>query len=56
MSTSDENDAPTDDATRKRSAEQRNITAPTPEDVRAKADDEKDGTDDEPPAADPQAP
>ncbi|WP_188308837.1 hypothetical protein [Streptomyces sp. CBMA123] len=50
-----------DDATRERSAEQRDITAPTP-DVRAKADDkdeaddrDEDG-DDEPPAADTQAP
>ncbi|GAA4987752.1 hypothetical protein GCM10023205_68250 [Yinghuangia aomiensis] len=40
-------------AARKRSAEQRNITAPTPKDVRAKAD----GVDDdaEPPADDTQA-
>ncbi|MFI6849175.1 hypothetical protein OG535_02890 [Kitasatospora sp. NBC_00085] len=55
MSTPEENDTPqVDDETRERSAEQRNITAPTPADVRAKADDDdKDG---EPPAADTRAP
>ncbi|MFF2147009.1 hypothetical protein [Kitasatospora sp. NPDC058190] len=43
---------------RERSAEERSITAPTPKDVRAKADDrdDEDGQEAEPPAADTQAP
>ncbi|GGW13791.1 hypothetical protein [Streptomyces capoamus] len=46
MSTSEENDSPqVDEQTKERSAEQRNITAPTPPEVRAKGDD-----DTEPPA------
>ncbi|WP_161791262.1 hypothetical protein [Streptacidiphilus jiangxiensis] len=57
MSTSDDGDkAQADDETRERSAEQRNITAPTPKDVRAKGDDEEDDGEDaeesEPPSAD----
>ncbi|MFE9423694.1 hypothetical protein ACFYNO_12120 [Kitasatospora sp. NPDC006697] len=49
MSTPQENDTPQpDEETRERSAEQRNITAPTPPDVEAKADDEEE--DQEPPA------
>ncbi|MGW0994277.1 hypothetical protein [Streptomyces sp. NPDC002520] len=36
----DNNPPPVDDETRERSAEQRNITAPTPRDVRNKAKDE----------------
>ncbi|MFJ8622236.1 hypothetical protein ACIRD3_05255 [Kitasatospora sp. NPDC093550] len=44
-----------DEETRERSSEQRNITAPTPPDVRAKGDDEDDG-EPEPPAADTWAP
>ncbi|MFE6054924.1 hypothetical protein ACFQ6N_29585 [Kitasatospora sp. NPDC056446] len=54
-------DSHEDDTVRERSAEERSITAPTPKDVRAKADDvhEDDddaGREDEPPAADTQAP
>ncbi|MFC5907170.1 hypothetical protein [Streptacidiphilus monticola] len=46
MSTSDQNDAPqVDDETRERSSEQRNITAPTPPDVRAKGEDDEDDED-----------
>ncbi|MFJ9822484.1 hypothetical protein ACIRU3_46230 [Streptomyces sp. NPDC101151] len=65
MNTPEENDtAPADKETRERSAEQRNIPVPTPKDVRAKAagvdDGEGEGDDDadenEPPAADTQAP
>ncbi|MER8101125.1 hypothetical protein [Kitasatospora sp. NPDC094016] len=57
-----EQDAPRDgdDTVRERSAEERNIVAPTPKDVRAKADepDDADDADDAPtpPAADTQAP
>ncbi|MFH8770479.1 hypothetical protein ACIF83_12300 [Streptomyces sp. NPDC085866] len=41
MHTPGENDRPpADDKTRQRSAEQRNVTAPTPRDVRDKAKDE----------------
>ncbi|MFF4818900.1 hypothetical protein ACFY2K_30470 [Kitasatospora sp. NPDC001309] len=59
--THEEDDAPRDDGTvRERSAEERSITAPTPKDVRAKADDaDKDAEEDgvpEPPAAGTQAP
>ncbi|MER5888755.1 hypothetical protein ABT160_33435 [Streptomyces sp. NPDC001941] len=50
MNTPDEHDAPVDDETRERSAEQRNITAPTPEDVREEGDDDPD-VDDRPGAA-----
>ncbi|MFB7503662.1 hypothetical protein [Streptomyces broussonetiae] len=54
MTTPDENDTPqVDDETRQRSAEQRNITAPTPRDVRAEADDEGES---EPSAGETQAP
>ncbi|WP_158845628.1 hypothetical protein [Streptomyces sp. NRRL WC-3742] len=55
MSTAENgNDAPeqADEETRERSAEQRNITAPTPKDVRAKAEDDDKS---QPPAADTQA-
>ncbi|MGW2254202.1 hypothetical protein ACWCXH_29020 [Kitasatospora sp. NPDC001660] len=54
----DKNDASRDDDTvRERSAEERSITAPTPKDVRAKADDvDDDGEEAEPPAADTQTP
>jgi len=53
MSTSEENETPqVDEETRERSAEQRNITAPTPPDVRAKGEDD----DTDPPAAEPEAP
>ncbi|MFI1760611.1 hypothetical protein ACH41H_00815 [Streptomyces sp. NPDC020800] len=42
MKTPDDNSdtSPVDDETRQRSAEQRNITAPTPRDVRDKAKDD----------------
>ncbi|MEU3619112.1 hypothetical protein ABZ725_43485 [Streptomyces sp. NPDC006872] len=41
MKTPGEHDTPpVDDETRRRSAEQRNVTAPTPRDVRDKAKDE----------------
>ncbi|MEU9991362.1 hypothetical protein ACFZCP_20535 [Streptomyces sp. NPDC007971] len=54
MSTPEENDTPqVDEETRKRSAEQRNITAPTPPDVRAKG---KDDDEPEPPPAETQTP
>ncbi|MEU5538539.1 hypothetical protein [Streptomyces sp. NPDC020362] len=54
MSTSEENDTPqVDEKTRERSAKQRNITAPTPPDVRAKGEDEDDP---EPPPAETQTP
>ncbi|GAA4982499.1 hypothetical protein [Kitasatospora paranensis] len=54
MSTSKKNDDPRiDEEARERSAQQRNVTAPTPPDVRAKADEEEEP---EPPAADAQAP
>ncbi|WP_406193490.1 hypothetical protein OH807_02860 [Kitasatospora sp. NBC_01560] len=67
MSTPDD-DSTRDEQVRERSAEERSIVAPTPADVRAKADDdtEDDGRDDEddegdaeepePPAADTVAP
>ena len=46
MSTPEQNDdARIDEGTRERSAEQRNITAPTPKDVRAKAEDDDDDAD-----------
>ncbi|WP_161789951.1 hypothetical protein [Streptacidiphilus neutrinimicus] len=52
MSIPDERDNDqVDDETRQRSAEQRNITAPTPKDVRAKGDDEDDDAN-EPPSTD----
>jgi len=46
------------ESVRERSAEERSITAPTPKDVRAKADDgdDENGREAEPPAADTQAP
>ncbi|MFI8521110.1 hypothetical protein ACIGEZ_25315 [Streptomyces sp. NPDC085481] len=48
MTTPERNDNPhIDEETRERSSEQRNITAPTPPDVRAKADDDEEP---EPPA------
>ena len=54
MTTPDENDTPqVDEETRERSSEQRNITSPTPPDVRAKREDDDEP---EPPAADVQAP
>ncbi|MEV0533527.1 hypothetical protein [Kitasatospora sp. NPDC050463] len=55
MSTPDEQDTARrdEDQVRERSAEQRNITSPTPKDVRAKAEDDDEP---EPPAADTQAP
>ncbi|MEV5970393.1 hypothetical protein [Streptomyces sp. NPDC051921] len=47
MSTPEENEhTQVDDETRERSAEQRNISAPTPKDVRAKAQDDDDQDDD----------
>ncbi|MFI8455380.1 hypothetical protein [Kitasatospora sp. NPDC085464] len=53
MSVPQENDTPqVDDETRERSSEQRNITAPTPPDVRAKDADD----DPEPPATGPRTP
>ncbi|GAA4838033.1 hypothetical protein [Kitasatospora terrestris] len=54
MSTHNEDKPDVDEETRERSAEQRNITAPTPADVRAHDDEEDDAP--EPPAADTQAP
>lgn len=45
----DKDTPPVDDETRQRSAEQRNVTAPTPRDVRAKA---KDGDEPEFPTED----
>ncbi|MFJ9950781.1 hypothetical protein [Kitasatospora sp. NPDC091207] len=54
MSTPEQDGTPqVDEETRERSAEQRNITAPTPKDVRAKGGD---GEEPEPPAADTGAP
>ncbi|MCC9305915.1 hypothetical protein LN042_02130 [Kitasatospora sp. RB6PN24] len=54
MSTPDENDTQeVGEETRERSAEQRDISTPTPKDVRAKAEDDDEP---EPPAADVQAP
>ncbi|MEV8099507.1 hypothetical protein [Kitasatospora sp. NPDC085879] len=53
MTTSDDDTVEPGEETRKRSAEERSITAPTPADVRAKADDEEEP---EPPAADTEAP
>ena len=56
MSKPGEHDTPrVGEETRERSAEQRNITAPTPKDVRAEAEDADDGNE-APPAADVQAP
>lgn len=54
----DESDASREgDTVRERSAEERSITAPTPKDVRAKADDvDEDGEEAEPPAADTKEP
>ncbi|MFD8783201.1 hypothetical protein [Kitasatospora sp. NPDC059599] len=53
MSVPEEKDTPqADEQTRERSSEQRNITAPTPPDVRDRAEDDEP----EPPAADSQAP
>ncbi|MEV7688959.1 hypothetical protein ACFW1F_20455 [Streptomyces bungoensis] len=53
MSTPEENDTPQlDEETKERSAEQRNITAPTPPEVVAEGEDDET----EPPAAEPQAP
>ncbi|MCG6500192.1 hypothetical protein [Kitasatospora sp. A2-31] len=49
----EEGTEPADDQTRERSSEQRNITAPTPPDVRAEGEDDEEP---EPPAADTQAP
>ncbi|PYC71869.1 hypothetical protein C7C46_26320 [Streptomyces tateyamensis] len=59
--TRDENDASREDGgkVRERSAEERSITAPTPKDVRAKAEagkSDEDGEEPKPPAADTQAP
>ncbi|MGW5534503.1 hypothetical protein ACWER6_09820 [Streptomyces sp. NPDC004009] len=52
MSSPEENDtAQVDEETKERSAEQRNITAPTPPDVRAKGEDE----DGDPPGTAPEA-
>ncbi|MFF3006744.1 hypothetical protein ACFVTF_28540 [Kitasatospora sp. NPDC057940] len=52
MSTTDGNETDqVDDETRERSAEQRNITAPTPKDVQEKAEDDDqadDGSDPQP--------
>ncbi|SOB88563.1 hypothetical protein [Streptomyces sp. 1331.2] len=62
MKTPDEDALRGDEQARERSAEVREITAPTPADVRAKAEDQQDGDGDgddeepEPPAADVQAP
>ncbi|RKT09432.1 hypothetical protein BX285_6527 [Streptomyces sp. 1114.5] len=58
MKTPDEDALRGDEQARERSAEVREITAPTPADVRAKAEDPQDGDDEEPepPAADVQAP
>ncbi|MFD9123308.1 hypothetical protein [Kitasatospora sp. NPDC059571] len=54
MSTPEKKDDPQhDEEARERSSEQRNITAPTPPDVRAKADHDEEP---EPPAADAAAP
>ncbi|MEU9048566.1 MULTISPECIES: hypothetical protein [unclassified Kitasatospora] len=54
MSVPEANETPqVDDETRERSSEQRNITAPTPPDVRAKGEDDGEP---EPPAADTRAP
>ncbi|WP_307348977.1 hypothetical protein [Kitasatospora herbaricolor] len=54
MSTPEKDDkaGPEDATRRERSAEERNVVAPTPKDVRAKAED----AEPEPPAADTQAP
>ncbi|MFF2144735.1 hypothetical protein [Kitasatospora sp. NPDC058190] len=49
----DENTPQSDEKTRERSAEERHIVAPTPKDVRAKAEDDETP---EPPPADTQAP
>ncbi|MER6400500.1 MULTISPECIES: hypothetical protein [unclassified Kitasatospora] len=54
MTTPDDTEEP-DEETRERSAEERSIVAPTPADVRAKAED-GDDEEPEPPAADTQAP
>ncbi|WP_181799613.1 hypothetical protein [Kitasatospora acidiphila] len=56
MNTSKDDTARDDEQVRERSAEERAITAPTPPDVRAKAEDEEDDEKPEPPAADVQAP
>ncbi|WP_345694935.1 hypothetical protein [Kitasatospora terrestris] len=58
MTTPGDKDAPLEDEEAiERSAEERNITSPTPRDVREKADDRADGKDrPEPPAADVRAP
>ncbi|WP_158834888.1 hypothetical protein [Streptomyces sp. NRRL S-350] len=58
MSVPEESDRPqVDEETLERSSEQRNITAPTPPDVRAEGEDEDEADDrPEPPAADSQAP
>lgn len=58
MSTPDENDTSRhDEQIRGRSAQERDVTAPTPKDVRAKAEDDGEGQEEpEPPAADTQAP
>jgi hypothetical protein len=54
MSTPNDSDTPkVDEETRERSSRQRNITSPTPPDVRAKAEDDDEPA---PPAADTQAP
>ncbi|MCE4946666.1 MULTISPECIES: hypothetical protein [Streptomyces] len=55
----DRDDPRDDELARERSAKQRNITAPTPPDVRAKGEDdedEDDGEQPEPPTADTRAP
>ncbi|MGW3042019.1 hypothetical protein ACWC9T_18730 [Kitasatospora sp. NPDC001159] len=49
----DENTPQSDERTRERSAEERHIVAPTPKDVRAKAEDDETP---EPPPADTRAP
>ncbi|MFE3637793.1 hypothetical protein [Streptomyces sp. NPDC059168] len=55
MSTSEENDTPQiDEETKERSADQRNITAPTPSDVRAEGEGEGDTAD--PPPTGPETP
>ncbi|WP_411122640.1 hypothetical protein [Streptomyces sp. x-19] len=58
MSTPEDRDDPrVDEQAWERSAEQRNITAPTPPDVRAKGeDDEDDGEEPDPPATETRAP
>ncbi|MCX4744530.1 hypothetical protein OG455_03175 [Kitasatospora sp. NBC_01287] len=56
MNTPDDDTARDDDQVRERSAEEREIVAPTPADVRAKDKGSKGDEEPEPPAADVQAP